>query len=312
MPKIYSSRAMTRAMSVDYPIGDPTGGPAYGEKNDVLTIGLSLAGMAEASAGIGTLMGGLQFAGSALTLVGTLTGNKTLSKIGMVAGLAGFAGSMGAFGETAKNATFANTFGGSPTDVPISSANANLSQSAGASSKPGFMQTPTSTPQADLVANANGPGFSDINKVRSSTIDASKLATDAATKSPEFLESLQKGNYWDATKAAASGVNQAINPAINPYGAMAVGQIASPIADYLSGKTDTEIDKMKAETGYADAKALEMQTALDREKQRRLNLNSGYGQIDTGFTVNPNAMVNPAAAQVQNNGLINNAMQPPQ
>ena len=60
MPKIYSSRAMTRAMSVDYPIGDPTGGPAYGEKNDPVTIGLSIAGMAEASTAMmaGSIMGG--------------------------------------------------------------------------------------------------------------------------------------------------------------------------------------------------------------------------------------------------------------
>ena len=32
--KVYLSRAMTRSMAIEYPIGDPTGGPAYGEKND--------------------------------------------------------------------------------------------------------------------------------------------------------------------------------------------------------------------------------------------------------------------------------------
>lgn len=32
--KVYLSRAMTRSMATEYPIGDPTGGPAYGEKND--------------------------------------------------------------------------------------------------------------------------------------------------------------------------------------------------------------------------------------------------------------------------------------
>jgi hypothetical protein len=32
--KVYLSRATTRSMATEYPIGDPTGGPAYGEKND--------------------------------------------------------------------------------------------------------------------------------------------------------------------------------------------------------------------------------------------------------------------------------------
>jgi hypothetical protein len=35
--KVYLSRATTRAMATEYPIGDPTGGPAYGEKNDPVT-----------------------------------------------------------------------------------------------------------------------------------------------------------------------------------------------------------------------------------------------------------------------------------
>jgi hypothetical protein len=37
MSKYYFSRAQTRAWSSDYPIGDPTGGAAYGEKNDPVT-----------------------------------------------------------------------------------------------------------------------------------------------------------------------------------------------------------------------------------------------------------------------------------
>ena len=35
--KIYLSRAQTRAMSIDHPIGDPTGGAAYGEYKDPVT-----------------------------------------------------------------------------------------------------------------------------------------------------------------------------------------------------------------------------------------------------------------------------------
>ena len=37
MSKYYFSRAQTRAWSSEYPIGDPTGGAAYGKKNDPVT-----------------------------------------------------------------------------------------------------------------------------------------------------------------------------------------------------------------------------------------------------------------------------------
>jgi hypothetical protein len=46
--KVYLSRATTKAMSAEYPIGDPFGGPAYGERNDPVTAAVvgvtSLAG----------------------------------------------------------------------------------------------------------------------------------------------------------------------------------------------------------------------------------------------------------------------------
>ena len=35
MFKTYLSRAQTRAWSSEMPVGDPTGGPAYGERNDI-------------------------------------------------------------------------------------------------------------------------------------------------------------------------------------------------------------------------------------------------------------------------------------
>lgn len=42
--KVYLSRAQTRAMSIDYPIGDPFGGAAYGELRDPVTAAISAGG----------------------------------------------------------------------------------------------------------------------------------------------------------------------------------------------------------------------------------------------------------------------------
>lgn len=50
--KHYMSRAETRAMALDHPIGDATGGAAYGERNDPLTAGVAVGGSV-----LGGLMG---------------------------------------------------------------------------------------------------------------------------------------------------------------------------------------------------------------------------------------------------------------
>lgn len=42
LDKVYLSRAQTRAMSSEMPIGDPTGGAAYGERNDPVTATLAV------------------------------------------------------------------------------------------------------------------------------------------------------------------------------------------------------------------------------------------------------------------------------
>ena len=42
--KIYASRAQTRSMGLHDPIGDPFGGPAYGEKNDPITTAAVVVG----------------------------------------------------------------------------------------------------------------------------------------------------------------------------------------------------------------------------------------------------------------------------
>ena len=71
--KIYLSRATTRAMMADYPIGDPTGGPAYGEKRDPISAAISIFSMAGTYAAAGsfaamTIFQGITFAGAALSL----------------------------------------------------------------------------------------------------------------------------------------------------------------------------------------------------------------------------------------------------
>lgn len=117
LQKTYLSRAMTRAMALDHPIGDPFGGAAYGERRDPVSAIVAVASMAASAGGaaaliggtftLGTVAAGLAFAGGAMSLIGNATGNKDLMKIGTVAsiagGIGGFFDAAGFAGNVAKD-----------------------------------------------------------------------------------------------------------------------------------------------------------------------------------------------------------------
>lgn len=310
MSKIYLSRSISRTLSADHPVGDPTGGAAYGEKNDPVSAILSVAAMGASYAPMmaGGIMAGVTFAGAAVSLVGNITGNKTLSKIGMVAGVVGGLGQMGAFGEAAKGATWGSTFGGSSTVPTTASTNASLQQTpakgtttvAGESSNvAAYGQTtaanapamtggaPGVTPQANVVGSPtySGPPPDAASSLASATAPAA-APTSLLDRTVSGTMEMGKDLYG-GLKSAGSGLMSFAKD--NPYAAMMVGQTAAPIAEYLSGKTDAEIAALEAQTGYADQRALQMQEEIAREKRRRENLAQGYAQVNTGINVNTNA-----------------------
>lgn len=323
--KFYLTRTQTRAMAADHPIGDPTGGAAYGEKNDPITAIVSIASMAGTYAAAGsfaamTLMQGITFAGAALSLVGNISGNSTLMKIGAIAGIAG---GIGSFAESAglidKTSTLGETFGMEGTKAPTTG---NL------------VQTPTAAPEAapTVVENApvatttpvpppnvNTPGAiaPDVNVPggNASPLNVNPAANplDPGTNilgqpnpqmsyapgvkppasfgpvKPGFMDSLKAGNFADAAGAAGSNAMDMLKN--NPTGAYVAGQAIGGVADWLSGKTDSEIAALKANTGYADAKAQEVQLAIAKEERRRLNMANRYTSVSpqANIAVNPNA-----------------------
>jgi len=319
MSKIYFSRSMTRAMAIDYPIGDPTGGVAYGEKNDPISAALSAATMAGTYTAAGSfaamsLMQGVTFAGAAMSLVGSVTGNKTLSKIGMITGIAGGIGSLAESQQwISKTPSLGQTFGGSTGNAAQAMSSSSLGQSPSSAPSPNVQGANVNPLQqssnAEFVNNENlarsgpiPPNLGTAPPIQNNMpVSLNQNVPPPKVEPPGFLDSLKQGNILDAAKAAGS----AINPVTNPYGAMAVGQIAAPIADYLSGKTDAEIAALEAQTGYTDQRALQLQEEIAKEKRRRANLNQGYSQVDAGITVNPAVI-----GQAQAGGLIAGAVQP--
>lgn len=101
---MYVTRAVQQAYGIDHPIGDPFGGAAYGEKNGGGSVGKIFSSVLPIVAGaammmtpglqpLGMVIAGGMIAGGAMSGIGAITGNQTLSKIGgitsAVAGVAG-------------------------------------------------------------------------------------------------------------------------------------------------------------------------------------------------------------------------------
>lgn len=93
MRKTYLSMSMSRAMAAEMPVGDPFGGPAYGEKNaPVIAVAAAIGSISAGAAAIAAgsmLVGGAMIAGGVLSIAGTVSGNSKLSKIGGLLSLAG-------------------------------------------------------------------------------------------------------------------------------------------------------------------------------------------------------------------------------
>ena len=330
MNKTYMSRAVSRAMATDHPIGDPVGGAAYGERNDPISAIVAISSMAGTYAAAGTfaamtVMQGLTFVGSALSLVGNVTGNKTLSKIGMIAGLAG---GIGQFADYAMGTQMGGTLGqlGSKvgiSNVPLGGAEA-LSQSqafdasralsggtpsgfqagGGVTSVPAGVNVPTSNAAA---AMANPAGTA----VPAAAAPAAAAAAPAAAAAAPAAAAPAAAPITETLKNAGSGV-LAFTKA-NPDAAAIIAKSVGGLADWMSGKTDAEIAAMKAQVGYADARAMQIQQEIEKEKARRANINQGYAGVNTGLSVNTGATMQPASiaaptvALPGQGGLINTA-----
>lgn len=242
--KTYLSRAMTRAMAIDHPIGDPHGGPAYGERNEpvsaILAIGSMFATGGAVLAGTATLMQGLMFAGAALSLVGNVTGNKTLSKIGMIAGLAGGVGALAESAGLFASGSMGETFGygaqasGAATGAP----GAQLAQTPTAQVNP--VADPSSMVQtfpledALQVSNSAAPTFDGAaGNFAPDTLASSPLANSTAPGTPAALAPPVGGGAPTApfdplAQSAAPGAAAPTAPTAAAPSAPGVGTPATP------------------------------------------------------------------------------------
>ena len=100
MRKTYMSLAVSKAMAVDHPIGDPTGGAAYGKyEMPVVAVAIAVwevAAAVEVGFAALTAFQAVAVVSSVVGAVGAVTGNQDLVKIGAIGGLVGGVGSFAA------------------------------------------------------------------------------------------------------------------------------------------------------------------------------------------------------------------------
>lgn len=353
--KTYLSREMSRVYAMDNPMGDPFGGPAYGEKNGpavalalpVLGMAGSYAAFAAATTTLGAVMAGAAFAGSALSLAGTVSGNTKLSKIGSVLSIAGGLG-MGADALLqGGNFTFSggqasgapewlqstqSSLGMTPATTPVAPADAVKAEVATGSTAdltspsasyaggninagPGSAAPGVNTPggMTSPLNAAPGSQVSSSNVISGGSVDAFGNPLGNTTGVSDISLNSVPGNITKGAGEAAKGFGGQFlsfakdNPLVTMMGFQAVGGLS----DWMSGKTDAEIDALQAQIGYADARAMQIQEEIAKEKQRRANLNAGYSQVNAGISVNPVSIPMPWAQNQQpQSGLIAGNMPP--
>jgi hypothetical protein len=276
LPKIeYQPVAVTRRLAVEFPYADPFAGVPFRQKNGPMvavvgamgTIGAGIA-LTETS----MLLGGLMIAGGIFTAVGALTGNETLSTLGMGLSLAGGLGT--AFVDTAGNFvnpfTSAEGFGGTvmgkafqsiKTDIFGSGANASAADTLGIS--------------GDSIANA-----------ATETID-----TSAGAMTQGIIDAAPKTGI-DVLKATssvpgASGGNGMLSALMNNQGALgAVGGMADNYMKQQEIDATQELRDAQVGNYEANANATNAQTGLLQDRY-----NNMQSQPEVGIGVNPNAQV---------------------
>jgi hypothetical protein len=317
--KTYLSRAMTKAMSLDHPIGDPTGGPAYGERRDPVSAVMAVAGMWEAGtiiAGASTLMAGfealtvaqgLMFAGGALSLVGNVTGNKDLMILGGAVALGGGIGGLMSDAGTGFNQTFSDAFSStSPTSGLTSSP-------AGADLAPGSQNVGTQAPATDVLrdnittTSAREAASQSLNTPSAAAPNIPMPGPAAPAPLGGFDSTAQQfnptqvaantaatpGNTFGQTPGSSQITPGIIDKAMafakeQPMAAMVLGQAAGGVAtgvmDMASGKTAAQTEQLKADAAYrksiADKTNRDSALQASRIAQMNANLKAQYPQIN--------------------------------
>lgn len=240
----YLTVSESRRWAMDNPVGNPYHDFKTKEMPivPVVVMAVGAYGVATAATMYGMIAAGLTFASGAFSLAGQLTGNKTLSNIGMIAGVAGaavgLAGSMGAFTSGADVAVDAASGVGVAADGSLTTA-AQQAGVAGMDATAGAATNSTNLTLDVLDAGSTGLTGGGLGQtVAEAAIDAGSLG-GVTQSSGQSLDTLL-GASASQPVAAASPVADPTIMAADGTAAGATGRTlevggnaasASPVVD---------------------------------------------------------------------------------
>ena len=295
--KTYLSRAMTKAMSADHPIGDPTGGPAYGERNDPVSAIIAVSSMWTAGASIAavglTVSSGLMFAGGALMLVGNVTKNKKLMVLGGALALVGGVGGMMSDPGTGFNAKMSEAFSSTSASSNAALSSSVASEAAVAPSNvipkavaPSNVASEAFVPPTDFSMWTSDYSIASNGPATSATPSGMGLTAPGSTpNSLSLTGDVDPGMFKKATDFASK----------NPMAAMIIANAGSEFAggvmDTVSGKSGAEAKQLDADAAYRTSVAAKTNREMALDDSRIAQLKKNLQALSPGqFNVNPNAV----------------------
>jgi hypothetical protein len=276
------TREQTRAMSLMEPIGNPN----CDTYNDPVSAVLSVSAMAGTYAAAGsfaamTFAQGMIFAGSAISLAGNVTGNSSLMKIGAgVALVGGVSAAYDAFNSEVFSGPLEEgikTVPGGEGTIPETLAKQNTLGNQAIGTQQAFadptLNTPLNINQGTQVAS----------------IDTRGLGTNIAANTGKPMTMAEK--VFASQKAGAGATGKATgfvdyinkNPGVALVGASTLGPALGSVADYASGKTQAEMDALKADAEYKRAVARAKEEELAQQELNRQRLNDPTRYTSSGI-----------------------------
>ena len=238
---------------------------------------IAVAGAVKGAVAAAGVMKSLAVAGTAMSAVGALTKNEKLMKVGAVVGTIGSLGTMGAFGAGAKTLGMSQAAKSAATAAATTAAKG----AATAYAAPAGQTLTRQAMQGRGPLNAAAGGYQSAAQSGGGLL-RSQIATQATSglMPPAPPPSLFQKGVTAVGSALRTGAGLVRD---NPEVAQILATGGVELSNYLSGKTDADIDLLKSQIRSSDANAQQTLQAIDDEKRRRQNLNQGYLSVNTSL-----------------------------
>ena len=267
MRKTYLSLAVSKAMAAEYPVGDPTGGAAYGKREMPVVAVAAAVWEVSAAVEVGfaalTAFEAVAVVSSVVGAVGVVTGNQDLVKIGLVGSVVGGVGSFAANQGWISNESLGASAGTDTATVYKAGEQTAFQKALGinapAESAKADTAVPTTTPAPAVSSVTPAPAVSSVTAA-----PAVAPATVSGTVASAVPVPGASAGLFDSFKAFAKA-----NPTIAYAGMTTAG---SAVAGLFDPTKEAQKQELEARAAAERQVAATSATAAAAQAQQTANL----------------------------------------